>query len=191
MGTVADEAERQEVLAAAEEALSRLRDPEDGKPVVTGFYRREELFEGPLLETMPDMVINMRDWSYRGISSTAIELAREEIFRPQAEEWKELGHTGTHRRDGILFFDGPDIASKDIGEVQMVDVAPTIMALLELPSHADWDGRVLKEVLGEGIAVPEKSAPGYETRSPDEGDRAYSAEEEEEIRKRLENLGYL
>lgn len=191
LGTVSGEAERQEVLAETEAALSRLRDPDDGEPVITEFYRKEELFEGPLSHTMPDMVINMRDWSYRGIYSTRVELAGEDIFRPQAREWQELGHTGAHRREGILMLSGPDIVAADLGAVRMVDVAPTIMALLELPPHDDWDGEALTPILGDGISRPGADAPAYRTRAQDEGDPTYSAEEEEEIRKRLENLGYL
>lgn len=190
MGIVEGEEERQAVLEETQAALSRLRDPDDGEPVVTAFYRKEELFDGPLMPAMPDMVISMRNWSYRGIYSTTVELSREEIFRPQAQEWKQLGHTGTHRREGILVLHGPDIAAGDSGAVDMVDVAPTIMALLGLPHFQDWDGRVLVESLSRAASGRAADAGEYDAREQEE-ESTYSAEEEEEIRKRLENLGYL
>ncbi|MBI5870719.1 MAG: alkaline phosphatase family protein [Actinobacteria bacterium] len=191
MGIVAGEAERQAVLSEAEAALSQLVDPEDGVPVVSDFYRKEELYNGPLMKTMPDMVVNMRNWSYRGITSTAIELAEKSIFRSQATEWKQLGHTGTHRLEGMLIMGGPDIADGEIGTVQMVDVAPTIMRLMGLPSLREWDGHALEQALD--MDAPDLAAENEfiqaDVKAGD--DQVYSQEDEEEIRKRLENLGYL
>ena len=192
MGQVRGEAERQVVLREAEQALSRLRDPEDGQPVVSGFYRKEDIYDGPLMAEMPDMVVNMREWSYRGIPSTGIELARESIFRYQSDEWKELGHTGNHRREGVLMMHGPDITAGRLGDVDMVDVAPTIMRLMELPVPEEWDGAVIGQavkpgVAGQGTDEREKYDIGREPAPEPE----LSAEDEEEIRKRLENLGYL
>jgi predicted AlkP superfamily phosphohydrolase/phosphomutase len=189
MGIV-EETDRLAVLEEAERALLQLKDPLDGEPVVTGFYRKEDIYNGPLIDSMPDMVINMRGWSYRGISSTGIELAKEEIFRPQAQEWGELGHSGTHRREGILIMHGPNISAGRFPEAEMVDIAPTIMALLGLPAGQEMDGKVLDSSLTNmpetqpaGEQKPEHGAP--------EPEHTYSAEDEQEIRKRLENLGYL
>jgi predicted AlkP superfamily phosphohydrolase/phosphomutase len=192
MGTVSSEAERQAVLDEAVAALSELRDPADGKPVVTGFYRKEELYSGPLIEAMPDMVINMRDWSYRGIYSTTEELSEKAIFRPQNKEWKQLAHTGCHRREGILMLHGSDIVNSRLDAVPMVDVAPTIMNLLGLPALDEWDGRVIEEALSAGAAEPKSAGKtAYETGQKEPGDKVYTQDDEEEIRKRLENLGYI
>lgn len=185
-----DEMERQEVLAAAEAALSGLRHPDDGEPMVTEFYRKEELYQGPFISEVPDLVINMRDWSYCPVIGTANELSEEAIIRPPVKEWKELAHTGTHRREGILFMDGPDISQTDFGEVQMVDVAPTIMNLLGLPEDENWDGRIIAKAL-KGGAMPVEAGPEYEHRQSVEAASVYSEEDEDEVRKRLEDLGYL
>jgi arylsulfatase A-like enzyme len=66
---------------------------------------------------------------------------------------------------------GPGIAA--IGEVKnmtLLDVAPTIFSLIELPTPEDMEGRSLLQ-------------KGQE--------KAYSKEDEEEVRKRLQGLGYL
>ncbi|MFA5810004.1 MAG: alkaline phosphatase family protein [Thermoleophilia bacterium] len=192
LGQVASEAERQAVLNEAENVLSGLMDPEDGMPVVSGFYRKEDIYSGPLMPEMPDMVINMRDWSYRGIPSTAIELAHESIFRFQSDDWKQLAHTGNHRREGILIMNGPDINAGRPGEAAMVDVAPTIMHLLGLPVPDEWDGAVLGEFVKAGAAGPDIAKKvKYDTSGTETGENPLSPEDEEEIRKRLENLGYL
>ena len=192
LGTVVGEKERQAVLAAAEEALSNLKDPNDGLPLVTAFYRKEDVYEGPLLDAMPDIVVNFRDWSYRGICSTSEELSDSSIFRSQFDAWGPFGYTGTHRLEGILMMNGPDIAAADLGKAQMVDLAPTIMNLLGLPPLAGWDGRILEEAFTGGASVAQPGGKAHASAdSEDNRKPVYSEEDEEEIRKRLENLGYL
>ncbi|MHB9052996.1 MAG: alkaline phosphatase family protein [Thermoleophilia bacterium] len=189
MGTVSAE-EQEEVLRQAESALSKLKDPMDGEPLVTRFYRKEELFSGPLTPEMPDLVVNMRDWSYCPVIGTARELASDKIIIPPIEEWKQLAHSGTHRREGILILHGPQIAAADLGEVEMVDIAPTVMNILGLPASAEWDGRILEAALS-GVEVSKDESRGYDEQIADARDTAYSEEDEEEVRKRLEDLGYL
>jgi predicted AlkP superfamily phosphohydrolase/phosphomutase len=191
MGTVSDGAEREAVLAEAEAALSRLKDPRDGQPLITRFYRKEELFSGPLTSEMPDLVVNMRDWSYCPVIGTARELAEDTIIRPPVAEWKQLAHSGTHRREGILILHGPDIATADLGTAQMVDIAPTVMNLLGLPGMEEWDGRILEKALSRGAARDIEQQAGTAVESPEERERVYTDEDEEEVRKRLEDLGYL
>ena len=190
-GIVGGEAERRQVLAEAEAALAGLRNPGDGTPLLSRFYHREEIYSGPLLQEMPDAVINMRDWSYAPVIGTGNDLAEETIFRPPLSEWKQLAHTGSHRREGIFFAGGPGINNADLGEAQMVDIAPTIMTLLGLPPLADWDGCVLEEALMDGSTITEPGSSVYGKMDADSRGRVYSEEDEEEIRKRLKNLGYL
>ncbi|MFA5802241.1 MAG: alkaline phosphatase family protein [Thermoleophilia bacterium] len=192
LGQVGSEAERLAVLDEAEEVLSRLMDPEDGMPVVSAFYRKEDIYSGPLMPEMPDMVVNMRDWSYRGIPSTSIELSQESIFRYQSDDCAQLAHTGNHRREGILVMHGPDISAGRPGGAAMVDVAPTIMHLLSLPVPEEWDGAVLAESVKAGAAGQDIAKKvKYDTGAGETGENPLTAEDEEEIRKRLENLGYL
>ena len=191
LGTVASEAERQQVLAEAEAALSELKDPRDGLPLISRFYRKEELYDGPLMAEMPDMVIDIRDWSYCPVIGTANDLAVEGIIRPLVREWKQLAHTGAHRREGILLLHGPGIKNADLGAAEMVDLAPTIMNLLGLPPMDGWDGRILEEAFINGASVTSPPGKAYASASGDDRKPVYSEEDEEEIRKRLENLGYL
>lgn len=191
MGTVGSEAERQAVLAEAEAVLSELKDPRDGLPMVTELYRREELYHGPLITEIPDMVVNLRDWSYCPVVGTASELAEKAIIRPPVQEWKQLAHSGTHRREGILLLNGPEISHCDLGVAQMVDIAPTVMNLLDLPALEDWDGRILEDALGGGAARVVSGMEGYQQSRTERRSKVYSQEDEDEVRKRLEDLGYL
>lgn len=195
LGVVDGEAERQAVLAETERALRGLVDPNDGRPVVTAIYRKEDVFEGPLLAGMPDLVVVLRDYAFRGIYSTRRELSEESLVRPSRRERKELSHSGTHRREGILALGGPDVIAADLGKAEMVDVAPTVAELLGLPLLADWDGAVLEAALRDGRLREVDRGAGqipedYDGASSREGD-AYSVDDEEEVRRRLQDLGYL
>ncbi|MBE0428981.1 MAG: alkaline phosphatase family protein [Thermoleophilia bacterium] len=196
LGTVSSEEEMEKVIAKAEAAISGLRDPWDGEPMVTRFYRKEELFHGPLAAAMPDLVVNFRDWSYCPVIGTATELDGGPIVRPPVQDWKQLAHTGTHRREGILILAGAaGMEGAEPDQADMVDVAPTIADLLGLPRVEEWDGRsLLKEPVEGNEAQPDEDKPAADGAPPasrPEDLPAYSEEDEDEVRKRLGDLGYL
>lgn len=191
MGTVRSEKERRATISAAKEALSEVIVPEDGLPLMSDFHSRDDTYHGPLLNSVPSGVVVMRNHSYRGIYSTRAELAQEEIYRKPCEDWKELSPTGCHRREGMLMMHGPDIRKANIGTVDMFDIMPTILTLMHLPLPQCCDGRVLQEVftdstqlLGENVSIMPDMKQNREAA-------AYTSEDEEIIRKRLGDLGYL
>jgi predicted AlkP superfamily phosphohydrolase/phosphomutase len=63
-GTV-DPSEYDAVRADIAGRLESLTDP-DGRPIVGAVYRREELFDGPELETMPDLIVEFDDYRWLG-----------------------------------------------------------------------------------------------------------------------------
>jgi arylsulfatase A-like enzyme len=70
-----------------------------------------------------------------------------------------------------------------------LDLAPTILHLLDIPIPGDMDGRVLLECFKEDYI----RTPAFESVSISEtkSDYHYSDEETDEIKKKLEGLGYL
>ena len=48
---------------------------------------------------------------------------------------------------------------------ELVDIAPTILALLDIPPAQDMDGRVLEELFTDGwrAACPDERVPTYDT----------------------------
>jgi predicted AlkP superfamily phosphohydrolase/phosphomutase len=131
LGTV-DAHEAGELLARVSEGLCALRDdgpgaPADGRPVPR-VYARDELYEGPALEAAPDAVIHFNDgYDPKGA------LAKTETFGRSAL-------TGMHTyADSLFFVNRPGVASEDL---DIIDLAPTILALLGIEPPADMDGRV-------------------------------------------------
>jgi hypothetical protein len=72
-----------------------------------------------------------------------------------------------------------------------VDVAPTILAALDVPSSVEHTGRVLTQLLGDRAAVrttePAVAIPGMPTGDP----TAVSDTEADEMEEHLRGLGYL
>lgn len=191
MGIVAPGKERQSVLEAARRALKNASDPDDGLPLVSEFMLGEEIFHGPRAEQMPDAVVVLRGYACRSVSSASLELSQESIVRSPSPEWKELAHTGHHRREGMLAMYGPDIRPADLGAAEIIDVAPTVLHLLSLPPSAPYQGKVLEDGMKLRASVS-AGRSGYQgAGTANKEDEPYSAEDEEEIRKRLQNLGYL
>ena len=170
------------------QALARLVDPADGKPVVDSLYRREELYNGPAINVAPDIVVSMRGLAY--ITRLGYELSNQpgEIFSDS-----RVRETGGHRLEGTLIGAGPTI-NPDIADLPpawLGDIAPTVLHVLGCPVPEWMDGKVLSSWL-----VPEfASRPVTPLRAPSPGtipgQSVLTTEEEQEIMERLKDLGYL
>lgn len=187
---VSEEKEKMAIMEQVKVALLAITDPEDGRPVFDTIYLKEQLFNGPFIEHMPEMIAVMRDYAYRGVYCTSAELDGEALLRTPALDWGPLVTTGTHRVKGMLAMAGPDIHSGDLGEASILDLAPTVGVLLGLPGQADYDGSILGKAL---VKKPDRSssANNHNPQSGSPGEKAYSQEEEEAMRSKLQGLGYI
>ena len=171
--------------------LLALRDPDTGKAVVQAVYRREELYNGPFLDLLPDLVFDLGDGPY--LASDAPMAAK--MLEPLPSNLLQ----GRHRPTGVLAATGAGIAAgRRIEGARIVDVAPTILYALDLPIPDDMDGRPLVEIFEKEFqqshpvrhapAVDEKDLTGLgkPVRSTES-----TEEEEAEMERRLRGLGYI
>lgn len=192
LGVIASDEEAVAVLDEAEAALRAYAHPDDGERLFTEFYRGEDIYSGPMQHSLPDMVVVMRDHAYRGVYSTSAELAAEPLIRMPCPEWEQLAPTGCHRREGILLMHGPEIVHADLGSRDIIDIAPTLLNILGLPGGDVCDGSIIADALKDGAREAMDGALIPDMAAPDSGDEpVYSEEDEEAVRKRLEDLGYL
>ena len=102
------------------------------------------------------------------------------------------GNSGDHRMEGILVAAGDSLKKGDrIEGAAILDLAPTILYLMDCPVPRAMDGRVLG-ALFEPDALnrrPVRFSDRDLIRGP-EG-RTFSEEENEEIRKHLRGVGYV
>lgn len=100
-----------------------------------------------------------------------------------------------HDSTGVVILWGKDIEKgRELTDVSVLDITPTVLALFGLPVGEDMDGRVLAEAMSPRFmkAHPVSSIPTYETQVR----REVSAEPiespvDDEIRERMRALGYI
>lgn len=179
--------------------LEAWRHPETGAPIVEKAYRREEVYSGPYVEKAADIVPKWAlhdnySYSFRKSSNAPDGRWLEQLDPHRAESVQfYTGKSGTHRDDGIFLAQGPTInAGERIPGARIIDLAPTILRLLDVPVPRDMDGRVLDEIFRADAwrqlaAATENGADGDGFAS----ESGYSAEDEEKINERLKSLGYV
>ena len=162
--------------------LKKLRDPETGKLVVDKVAKKEELYKGQYLDRAPDMFVFSRDSEY---DAFALMAQNTEVF---CNHFK--GQSGNHRLHGIFVADGPSIRSGIQTEgARIIDVTPTLLYLMGLPIPDDLDGKVLKDIFQPSFL--KKKSPRFEKARQMEKKKRKSEGDEEEIKERLRELGYL
>jgi predicted AlkP superfamily phosphohydrolase/phosphomutase len=178
---------RDEILAR----LAAWRSPATREPVVARAWRREELYEGPAVDSAPDIVLELaldRGYAYTCLSSKG--QAGEALGRlapSQGLGAKGSSMNGSHRPYGVIILAGRDIApGAHPVNPQIVDLAPSLFELLGVKPPAGLDGRVLTESLAAGSQGDSDGVLAESAPPP----RSYSEEQAEVIRARLRGLGY-
>ncbi|MFQ6001240.1 MAG: alkaline phosphatase family protein, partial [Anaerolineae bacterium] len=166
--------------------LSRLRDPDTEAPVVERAYRKEEIYNGPFLSQLPDVVFSLDGQPFLASDDASTGPFLERIPR------NHLG--GRHKPDGVFLALGADIREGGtIERARIIDVAPTILYAMGLPIPRDMDGKVLLETFAPKYreAQPIRYENVRSTEREGESEATYSEEEVAEIEERLKGLGYL
>ncbi|MDZ7266538.1 MAG: alkaline phosphatase family protein [candidate division KSB1 bacterium] len=100
--------------------------------------------------------------------------------------------SGDHHREGILIAAGPAIRrGATLSQASVLDITPTLLALLGLPVGRDMDGRVLTEMLTPDFlaASPVRYRGTWE--EPDWSYEEDTAAADETLKEHLRSLGYL
>ncbi|MBC8263849.1 MAG: alkaline phosphatase family protein [Anaerolineales bacterium] len=165
-------------------ALVNLRDPDTGAPVVSAAYRREEIYVGPRVAQLPDVVFSLRDRPYL----PSERMAAQAIIEPLPPE----SAGGRHHPSGVFLAAGPDIHQGAVLDgACLIDIAPTILYALGLPVPEDMDGRVLTEVFTQEHLAANPVRQGAPSMAPPAVEKHTDEEADAIIAERLRALGYL
>lgn len=188
-GTVQPGKDYERVRQKIVDVLSSATDPETGGRVFEGVWTREELYHGPYVENAPDIIYELS----RGyMVSNAIlppRLLQGGFLRPLRAGWDISGY---HRPEGIFIGWGPAFNVCNIGSANILDIAPTVLYLLGLGIPSYMDGRLMESAIREDWLrenVPLLS--DRELTSGASNQPVYTHDEQMEVTRRLEELGYL
>ncbi len=174
--------------------LKECRHPDTGESVFE-VYPREELYHGPYVEQAPDLVGMLAGGSIRSVQLADGPTAPVWIDVEEMEKVDPFSRSGSHRQEGIFIAAGPNIGAQRLEtEAQLVDIVPTVLYTLGLPIPTYCDGQVLTDLFGEDFlnAHPPRYADAPMQRvARGEEDNVYTDKERDQIRQRLQNLGYL
>ena len=156
-------------------------------------HKPEELYdcsrEGR--EWMPDLILTPHD----GLAAV------RKIRGSGPVQWlRESRIEGTHRSEGIFIATGPGIRHDETVDAHIVDCAPTILTLMNVPVPEDMHGRVITEIFDtppqiatQKVATQKAAASPSALASDGDGgaEEGYSEEDLAKITERLSDLGYL
>jgi predicted AlkP superfamily phosphohydrolase/phosphomutase len=144
-GRVSVGAEYDEVVAQLSADLLELENVETGTAVVDQVLRTAELYDGPLLHTLPDLLV---DW-HRSAPIVGVRSGKLGTLL-----WGSLAErSGDHRPGGLVVVRAPGVAPGQLHDpVPVVDLAPTFAAHLGVSMH-DVDGCPLPGLLPSTFGV--------------------------------------
>ena len=145
-------------------------------------HKPEELYgcsrEGR--EWLPDLLL---------VPAPALAVVRK-IRGSSAVSWLPARRMeGTHRVEGMFAAAGSGIAAGKEVSSHIVNMTPTVLAMMGLNLPDDMEGRVMSEIFDPPIEIGTESAGQVSEASTDSA--VYSAREEELLTQRLMDLGYL
>jgi predicted AlkP superfamily phosphohydrolase/phosphomutase len=161
-----------------------------GERIVRAVHRREDMFDGPQLDRIPDLLVEFDDyaWLGKGNLKGPTPTLWDEV---QIEGGSEVLYVGSHRFEGILALAGPSAASGVKLSARIEDVAPTVLYLLGEPVPDNLEGRVLVEAVEPSLL--DERQPEYRPADGLELDQSRRFDEAETaaVESRLRGLGYL
>jgi predicted AlkP superfamily phosphohydrolase/phosphomutase len=184
-----DKGDHQKIAKYITDGLLKLKNPETGEDLVKQVYSKYDCYHGPHLSYAPDLIVVYNDYKY--YTSPSINM-NGKIFssRFEGDNVGELESFSHHRSDGMVIFYGPGVrAGVCLENLNIIDLAPTILYLLGCSIPDYLDGRVIKEAFQEEICANtaiEADDTSSKPKGPD-----LTAADREEIKKKLKALGYL
>jgi len=144
VGVVEPGAEYSGLCAQIREGLLTFEDADTGEPVVRDVARSDQVYPGGArLTELPDLLVR---WTTTPAAEQRAILSprfgRIELPTPGRNL---TGRSGNHRPEGFLIGVGPGFkAGSTVDGGHILDLAPTVYAMLDLPKPAEMPGRDLR-----------------------------------------------
>ena len=166
-GTIRPGDEAAAFMAQLSADLLEIVDERTGGRLVRRVLRTRDLYDGPHLDALPDLLVEWNDEVATGSSCVAggegalVTAHSAKIGRVEHEN--AYGRTGEHRPEGIFIAAGPNVSPGEMTRpVSILDFAPTFCELLGVAFPIS-DGTPIPELVGQ---QPAATTPGSASRDP-------------------------
>jgi predicted AlkP superfamily phosphohydrolase/phosphomutase len=178
--------DREELIQELVQRLKQLRLPGDNGAVVEDIWRREDLYHGDYIDKAFDLFLVPRP----GVFVSHKLKQDPDPFSPKESAWK-----AQHALEGIFLISGPGVCvDHKLDGISIMDIAPTVMHLMELDIPDDMDGRVILEAFDKNSPIV-KCQPRYQIVDGSLADTAekppVKQQDDAVIIERLRGLGYI
>lgn len=174
------EALRDDIIAG----LKALRTP-DGEPLMLDVYKREDIFPGPYMESVPDIITRLHPMYRVGTNPAAplyTKLTAGDVRGPLS---------GWHDDYGVMIVAGPGVAGEtNVQGAELKNMAPTVLRALGMAAP-DWMEGVVQPGVYSADAELALVAAGGDAGEWQTDEYEVTESEEASIKERLQNLGYL
>jgi predicted AlkP superfamily phosphohydrolase/phosphomutase len=182
-GSVTEE-EYNSVRDAIVGRLRALKDTQTGEQWVGQVFRREDLYNGPMVQDAPDIAFLPADMRHLPLGNADFTSNK---FMVDA-----FGISGCHRMNGVMIASGQAIKpGTRLALASIYDMAPTLLYLLDQDVPDDMDGRVLSEAISEEHLHAKPIRLNAPNQREEPGELEFSPEENVEMIERLKQLGYI
>ncbi len=167
------------------ELLRGLEDPKTGRGLISEVVKREEIYRGRFIGEAPDLY-------FLPYTPTVGVFGDFEFSSNNLLEEVSDAISAQHRMDGVFVANGPVVKKGvEVDGMTVLDLAPLMLYLMNLPIPEGVDGRLRKDILDEGALAGRPPEYAKMKDLYDAGDRARDSTEDESIRDRLKGLGYI
>jgi predicted AlkP superfamily phosphohydrolase/phosphomutase len=183
-GIVRPGAEYDALIEEISAKLKTLRDPKTGQWVSGQVYAKEAVYHGKYRDQLPDITFVPLDSGY-----SAVNLVD---FKSNKVMLDDTLASGIHRSEGLLMATGKAIKpGAHIAGANIMDLAPTILYVMDSAVPHDMDGRVLTEMFTEEFLQTHPLHYTENFTAAMSQSQEVSLEEEEEVLERLRGWGYI
>jgi len=162
--------------------LVSIRDEKTGEKVVTKVWRKEDLFKGPSVKDIYDIVFETNKNYY--VSTSDKDVNPNVVIRDV--------YLSQHEKEGFFLASGPGIKKRNSTSSEIINIMPTILYAMGLPIPSDVDGRVIEEIFEESH-LKEQPLQIYSANNAVTLEEKKELDEEElaALKEKLKGLGYL
>ena len=119
--------------------MSELTDPKTGEKLKPIFHFKDETFKGPFQFEAPDLCVEL---------FTKTEKIQVSPRLGTPELWSSSPHfSSIHTREGFWGIAGPNVGHGLKLDARLLDLAPTLLKLLDISPPSDCDGQILDQII--------------------------------------------